>query len=203
MPVVHLPGTTKTTSDTVSAVQNETDSSSDRKIAHLGESSSGRRFWFKKGRKYDPDAIATQPSVYDNPITALEYKPVDLGSNVHSVLGPAIPHPIQVAWNSRYSNTVRSRTVSTAVYNMCVQASGIIASNIYRKDDVPRHKRENRVLVGLVASNIFIYMLTKAYYVWHTASRDRKWNAMSEGKRAYLATTKDEGNKGLDFRFAH
>lgn len=34
--------------------------------------------------------------------------------------------------------------------------------------------------------------------------RERTWNAMSkEDKEEYLRTTKDEGNKRLDFRFAH
>ncbi|KAJ5782950.1 hypothetical protein N7457_004724 [Penicillium paradoxum] len=113
-------------------------------------------------------------------------------------------HAIQVGWNSRNSNTVRSRTVSAAMYNMCVQSSGIIASNIYRADDAPRYRRGNSVLVGLVVSNIAIYALTKVYYVWRNQSRDKKWNVMTDAeKRNYLATTKDEGSKRLDFRFAH
>ncbi|CAI7627922.1 unnamed protein product [Penicillium viridicatum] len=113
-------------------------------------------------------------------------------------------HAIQVNWNSRNSNTVRSRTVSAAMYNMCVQSSAIIASNIYRADDAPRYQRGNGALVGLCVSNIFIYLLTKVYYVWRNQSRDKKWNAMTDNEKAnYLATTKDEGNKRLDFRFAH
>jgi hypothetical protein len=113
-------------------------------------------------------------------------------------------HPIQVAWNSRNSNAVRSRTVSAALYNMFVQAGGIIASNIYRADDAPRYKRGDRVLVGIVVLNIFIYLFTKVYYVLRNKSRDKKWNAMTEDERVhYLATTTDEGNKRLDFRFAH
>jgi hypothetical protein len=42
------------------------------------------------------------------------------------------------------------------------------------------------------------------YYVKRNAYRDRKWGAMTEDQRLdYLATTTDEGNKRLDFRFAH
>jgi hypothetical protein len=99
---------------------------------------------------------------------------------------------------------VRSRTVSAALYNMSVQASGIIASNIYRADDAPRYKRGDRVLVILCVTNIVVYGLTKIYYVWRNKTRDTKWNAMTEVERLhYLATTTDEGNKRLDFRFAH
>jgi hypothetical protein len=52
--------------------------------------------------------------------------------------------------------------------------------------------------------NVVIYLLTKVYYVWRNKSREKKWNAMSEIERLeYLSTTKDEGNKRLDFRFQH
>lgn len=113
-------------------------------------------------------------------------------------------HPIQVAWNSRNSNTVRARTVSAACYNMFVQAGGIIASNIYRADDAPLYRRGNKQLLAILAMNIVLYVLTKVYYVWRNKSRDRTWNAMTAAEKLnYLSTTTDEGNKRLDFRFEH
>ncbi|KAL2142893.1 hypothetical protein VTI28DRAFT_601 [Corynascus sepedonium] len=113
-------------------------------------------------------------------------------------------HPIQVGWNSRNSNTVRSRTVSAACYNMFVQVSAIIASNIYRADDAPRYKRGNRQLLGILCMNFVLYALVKSYYVFRNKQRDKKWNAMTHEERLhYLATTTDQGNKRLDFRFQH
>ncbi|EXJ85179.1 hypothetical protein A1O3_05854 [Capronia epimyces CBS 606.96] len=113
-------------------------------------------------------------------------------------------HPIQVGWNSRNSNAVHSRTVSAAMYNMFVQAGGIISSNVYREDDAPRYKRGNRVLLIVALCNIGLYLLTKAYYVFQNRQRDRRWRAMTGPQQLqYLARTKDQGNQRLDFRFAH
>lgn len=60
------------------------------------------------------------------------------------------------------------------------------------------------MLVSLVVVNIVIYCATKTYYVWRNTSRDKKWSAMTDDERMhYVANTKDEGNKRLDFRFAN
>ncbi|KAJ9294450.1 hypothetical protein DTO217A2_9178 [Paecilomyces variotii] len=120
------------------------------------------------------------------------------------ILGYPSSHPIQVGWNSRNSNTVRSRTTSAALYNMAVQTSGIIASNIYQKWDAPRYTVGNRTLLGLVCMNIVIYILTKVYYVVRNHYRAKRWNALTEDEKIdYVSNTKDEGNKRLDFMFAH
>ncbi|OAK93572.1 MFS general substrate transporter [Phaeosphaeriaceae sp. SRC1lsM3a] len=114
------------------------------------------------------------------------------------------PHPMQVGWCSRNSNTVRTRTVSAALYNMAVQLQAIIYSNIYRDDDKPLYRRGNRVLVGVCVLNIFLYLFNKSYYTWRNKQRDRQWNALTaEQKVEYMDTTTDEGSKRLDFRFAH
>ena len=126
------------------------------------------------------------------------------------LLGYPNPHPIQVAWNSRNSNAVRTRTVSAACYNMFVQAGGITSSYIYQKSSstatstAPDYTNGNRALLGIVCANMVIYVGVKVYYVSRNKSRDRQWNALTEREKLeYLETTTDEGSKRLDFRFAN
>ncbi|KAF2028601.1 phthalate transporter [Setomelanomma holmii] len=120
------------------------------------------------------------------------------------LVGHPYMHAILVALGSRNAGTVRTRTVASALYNMSVQASSIVASNIYRNDDKPLYRRGNRVLIGICVYNMFVFIGAKLFYIRVNANREKKWNAMSqEEKQHYLATTTDKGNKRLDFRFAH
>ncbi|KAH7097434.1 major facilitator superfamily domain-containing protein [Auriculariales sp. MPI-PUGE-AT-0066] len=123
---------------------------------------------------------------------------------VSLVVGFPYIHPIQVAWASRLSGGVRTRTVGASIYNMHVQAGAIIYANIYRKDDAPLYKRGNRVLIGITCMNIALYAFAYFFYRVINARRDRIWNSWTkEQQEEYLATTQDKGNKRLDFRFAY
>ncbi|KAH8807977.1 major facilitator superfamily domain-containing protein [Xylogone sp. PMI_703] len=113
-------------------------------------------------------------------------------------------HAINVAWASKNSNNVGSRSVSTALYNMSVQLGNIIAANIYRDDDKPRYKHGNRVLIAINVVVVFLFLFAKVYYVWKNKIRDKKWNAMTREEQVhYILTTKDKNSRRLDFRFAH
>lgn len=71
-------------------------------------------------------------------------------------------------------------------------------------DDAPNYTRGNKQLLLLAFVNLGIYALTKVFYIQRNQRRDQQWNYLTkEEQMEYLATTKDEGNKRLDFRFAH
>ncbi|KAI0876423.1 major facilitator superfamily domain-containing protein [Hypoxylon argillaceum] len=119
------------------------------------------------------------------------------------LLAAPLAHPVQVGWISRNANTVRSRAVGAALYNMFLQAGVVISSNIYRADDAPLYRRGNSILLGILSLNLVLYVVAKSYYVWRNRSRARKWDRMTPEERLiYLSDHQDKGNKRLDFRLA-
>ncbi|KAM5343156.1 hypothetical protein ACJ41O_014122 [Fusarium nematophilum] len=113
-------------------------------------------------------------------------------------------HAILVGWNAKNSNSVRTRAISAALYNMFVQTGNIAASNIFREDDQPLYRRGNRVILGITSFNIVLFYLVKAFYIWRNKVRDRQWNALTKAQQEdYILNTTDEGQQRLDFRFAH
>ncbi|KAH7179484.1 major facilitator superfamily domain-containing protein [Fusarium flagelliforme] len=113
-------------------------------------------------------------------------------------------HAILVGWNAKNSNSVRTRAISAALYNMTVQSGNIAASNIFREDDQPLYRRGNRVILGITSANIILFYLVKYFYIWRNQVRDRNWNALTkEQQQDYLLNTTDEGQQRLDFRFVH
>ncbi|KAF4122228.1 Major Facilitator Superfamily [Geosmithia morbida] len=113
-------------------------------------------------------------------------------------------HPIQVAWTSRNAGSVQNRTVSASLYNMFVQASGMIGANIYQDSDSPRYKKANTgLLVICIWMCLVQYPATWFYYRWRNNTKTKIWDAMSPEERDdYRQNTTDEGNKRLDFLFA-
>ncbi|TID16966.1 MFS general substrate transporter [Venturia nashicola] len=117
--------------------------------------------------------------------------------------GPYV-HAILVSTTSRNAGSVRLRTVASAFYNMCVQTASIIGSNIYREHDKPMYRTGNKVLIAICCYNFALFIGAKLFYVHVNKKRAAVWDAMTHEERdVYLSTTRDKGNKRLDFRFTH
>ncbi|QLG72307.1 hypothetical protein HG535_0D00120 [Zygotorulaspora mrakii] len=120
------------------------------------------------------------------------------------LLGNPYIHAICVSLCSRNSQSVKTRTVSTSLYNMFVQAGLIISSNVYAIKDAPIYRRGNAVLFGLALAMFPILIGSKFLYVYINKQRDKTWDCMSEEERDhYLNTTTEVGSRRLDFRFYH
>jgi hypothetical protein len=65
-------------------------------------------------------------------------------------------------------------------------------------------RRGNTALICIALFDVLLFVGVKKYYVWRNAQKEKVWGKMDTTQKAnYLATTEDEGNKRLDFRFMH
>lgn len=86
---------------------------------------------------------------------------------------------------------------------MAVQLSQIIGSNVYQASDAPRYVKGNTALLVICGVCLVLYPLTYVFYRTINRQRDSKWDSMTEAEKStYLGSTKDEGSRRLDFRFA-
>lgn len=152
--------------------------------------------------------IGLLTQVWILPLLIIEYTSVGSISNwgqyalLFFILGQPSVQGALVSWCSRLSNTVRTRAVSAAMFNIMIQLSGIASSNIYRTDDKPLYKRGNSQLIAINVACIVLYGLTKVYYVQRNKWKKGKWEAMTKEEQAhYLEHSEDKGNKRLDFVF--
>jgi len=120
-----------------------------------------------------------------------------------------LAHPIQVGWTAQLQQPSGRRTVSAAPRTTCAcRPSGIIASNIYSGERrAAATVAENRVLRGPLLDQyrpVPVHHGLLRHQQMADRSRDARWNANDRGLEGpnYVETTRDEGNKRLDFRFA-
>lgn len=112
--------------------------------------------------------------------------------------------------NSRFSVSLQisimqaGRMLISSLYNMSIQLSSIIGANVYQPSDAPRYYTANKAMLAVVVFNmVVVYPGTWYFFGRVNKKRERVWSAMSSDEKSeYLRTTKDEGNKRLDFRFA-
>ncbi|KAI1398605.1 MFS general substrate transporter [Hypoxylon fuscum] len=72
----------KEVGDKKTATESTTSLNSDG-VSPLGVPLEEKRFWFQRGKEFDHESIATQPSVFDDPKTAEQYQPRDDWENLH------------------------------------------------------------------------------------------------------------------------
>lgn len=119
------------------------------------------------------------------------------------VFGCAPPSPLPISWNSANSFSVSRRAVSVAIQNMFSQASGVVGSNIFQKNDnPPYYPKGKETVLGLSIAGGVLVLSTSLYYHLRNQYKERKWNSMTvEEQRDYVQNTTDLGNKRLDNRF--
>jgi hypothetical protein len=85
-----------------------------------------------------------------------------------------------------------------------VQLGHVVYTFIYQEHDKPYYRNGNTKLLVFNFLSIFVFLATKAYYIWRNKQKERIWSGMSEAEKTdYIKNSAVKGPKRLDFRFAH
>ncbi|KAK7207116.1 major facilitator superfamily domain-containing protein [Myxozyma melibiosi] len=117
------------------------------------------------------------------------------------IVGYPYFHPIMIAWISQNSNDHEHRTIAAAWYNIFVQCGKIAGSNIYQAKDKPFYHTGNSALIGIAVANALTAVGVKVLYSYTNKKRSNKLAEMTpEQFEEYQSSTKDKGNRRLDFK---
>lgn len=102
----------------------------------------------------------------------------------------------------RYAPYTTPKLITASLtLSQCRLATSLVRTYIVR--DRPYYIRGNKILLAICCFNIILFPTVKYYYISRNKRRQEAWIKMTgEEQVDHVSTTKDEGAKRLDFRFA-
>ncbi|ORX50951.1 MFS general substrate transporter [Hesseltinella vesiculosa] len=111
-------------------------------------------------------------------------------------------HPIHVAWMSSNLAPIGKRTLALGAVIGMANLCSVPGAFIYQQSDAPRYHRGNWILIGLQVFTAILLVVQHLRYKRTNQRREKVWNALTEQQQKhYAATTTDQGNNRLDYRF--
>ncbi|KAI9269149.1 major facilitator superfamily domain-containing protein [Phascolomyces articulosus] len=111
-------------------------------------------------------------------------------------------HGMHIAYMSSNMAPAGKRALALGAIIGAANLDGVPGSQIYRASDAPRYPTGNTVCIILNIAAFGLFITQRVSYSISNKRREKKWNALSDTeKEEYNNTTKDRGNRRLDYRF--
>ncbi|KAF9975199.1 hypothetical protein BGZ73_001228 [Actinomortierella ambigua] len=113
-------------------------------------------------------------------------------------------HPVNAAWIAENTAPVGKRTIALAMYIMSVNLCAIPGANIFRAKWAPRFIPGMWILFGSLVITTTLFIFQRSHLAWHNKRREQITKDWTEADwENYNATTTDEGDSRLDFRYTY
>jgi hypothetical protein len=88
-----------------------------------------------------------------------------------------------------------------------VHSGSLIGSQIYRNWDRPYFKNGNKVCLSILSLSLVVFITQRQYLVHLNKKKSQVWDQMTAEEKLVYQNDKEarekDGNKRLDFRYAH